>query len=100
MRLRYSDAAKADIAGIRSYYSQFGEGPLVNVLKDIRDTLRAIRTFPTSGRKIRPEHFRLITKKYRYVIIYRIDREGSQDVVTVHGVIRHQDHPLNRLPPE
>lgn len=87
IEVRFRIEAKADLYHISGYYSDFSQSAAKNVLGDIHDTIETLRLFPKAGRKSGEiKHRRIVTPKYRYVIIY----VPSEEVLDIIGIFRFQ----------
>ena len=80
--------ARADLKLISDYYSDVSKTAADNVQCDIQDTIETLRLFPKVGRQIgRNEHRRIVTPKYRYVIVYK----PTRDAIHVIGIFRNKN---------
>lgn len=87
MDVRFRAKAKFDLENIATYYSDISDQASRNVLSDIQETIETLRLFPKVGRLAGDvEHRRIVTPRYRYVIIYTV----SDDYITIIGVFRFQ----------
>ena len=86
--LRFRVTAQNDLEMIDAYYRDISDATLARVMKDISNTLETIKLFPKAGTPLGPTpHRRLVTPKYRFVIVY-VDQDTFVDVV---GIFRFQD---------
>lgn len=82
MRLRYTARAAADIEAIADYLVERSPDAAQRVRTAILRTLQTVVLFPESGRlQSVPDVRKLVTRRYAYLIYYRVDREADEIVV-------------------
>lgn len=88
MRLRFTPRATRDLAEIAEYIHQHNPNAAQRVRTAILESLQDLVIFPELGRRQTVEGIRkLITRKYPYLVYYRLDRTNEEIVVLA---IRHQ----------
>lgn len=86
-KIIFRETALSDVREIKDYYSKLSLLSCERVISDISDTIDYLKIFPRVGRPLQPSsHRRIVTPKYRYVIIYR----DTADCVEIIGVFRNQ----------
>ncbi len=76
MRLKYTQQAIADLASIANYHERLNPQVLPRIRSDIEAKLELIKAYPESGHQQQDETVRkAVTRRYRYIIHYRILRE-------------------------
>jgi addiction module RelE/StbE family toxin len=88
MKLRFTPRATRDLADIADYIYQHNPNAARRVRAAILESLQDLVVFPELGRRQTVEGVRkLITRKYPYIVYYRLDRPMDEIVILT---IRHQ----------
>ncbi len=76
MEIRYTQAARADLAGIREYYGDLSPQALQNIAADIRGTVDDLPHSLAKGRMTAiPDVWEKLSQKYRYLIPYWVNKD-------------------------
>jgi toxin ParE1/3/4 len=82
MKLRFTPRAAEDIAAIAAYIHVRSPGAARRVRAAILNSLQTLVSFPKVGRAQAVEGVRkLITRKYPYLVYYRIDEAAGEIVI-------------------
>lgn len=85
--VKFSNFALQDLRSIEEYYSGISAHTCQNVTSDIADSLEQLEHQPESGVAFRDNQRRIITQKYRFVIIY-INAQSYAEII---GIYRFQN---------
>ena len=92
MRLRFTPRAARDLTDTAAYLREHSPTAATRVRSEILDALQDLILFPELGRRQQVEDVRkLVTRKYSYLIYYRLDRAADEIVV-----LTIQHHARNR----
>lgn len=84
----YRYEAKSDLDQIKAFYDDISPDTHERVFADISDTISRLKLFPYSGRRLEGRRERrIVTPKYRYVIVHLI----SSDIIEIIGIFRYQN---------
>ena len=87
MRLKYTQQAIADLASIANYHERLNPQVLPRIRSDIEAKIELIKAYPEAGRQQEDETVRrAVTRRYRYIIHYRILRKQVERQILA---IRH-----------
>jgi toxin ParE1/3/4 len=94
MKLRFTPRATQDLLGISDYIYQHNPNALPRVRAAIFDSLKTLVLFPEFGRRQKlPGVRKLVTRRYSYIIYYRIEQTGDELVVlTVQHHAQEREH--------
>ena len=82
MNLRFTPRAVRDITEIASYIHDRDPRAAIRVRQSILDAIQTLIMFPGAGRPQALENVRkLITRRYRYLVYYRLDSVAGEIVV-------------------
>jgi toxin ParE1/3/4 len=88
MRLRFTPRATRDLAEIAEYVHDRSPNAALRVRSVILQSLEDLLLFPELGRRQTIRDVRkLVTRKYSYLVYYRIDR--ADDVIVVLTIQHH-----------
>ena len=93
MRLRLTPRAAIDIEGIADFIKARDPRAAVRVRSAILTSLRTLTQFPRAGRRQSlPDVRKFITRRYGYIIYYRVDDDLSEiAILTIqHGSQRRK----------
>ena len=94
MKLRFTLRATQDLADIADYIHARSPTAARNVRAAILQSLQNLLLFPEVGRPQTVEAAReLVTRKYRYLVYYTVDRSGEEIViVSIQHPAREREH--------
>jgi toxin ParE1/3/4 len=82
MKLRFTPRAAHDLADTAAYLNEHSPAAAKRVRSEILDALQGLVLFPEVGRRQRIEDVRkLVTRRYSYLIYYRLDRAADEIIV-------------------
>ena len=82
MKLRFTPRAQLDLIGVADYLRARNPAAALRVRQAILSSLKTLVTFPKIGRRQSVEGVRkFITRRYRYLIYYTVDREADELVI-------------------
>jgi addiction module RelE/StbE family toxin len=82
MKLRFTPRATRDLAEIAEYIHERSPSAAVRVRSIILQSLEDLLLFPELGRRQTLQDVRkLVTRKYSYLVYYRIDRANDEIIV-------------------
>ncbi|KRA80682.1 type II toxin-antitoxin system RelE/ParE family toxin [Altererythrobacter sp. Root672] len=88
MQIRYRRSALADLNAIEAFYLEQAPHAIHHVLADIRAAIGILAHFPRVGKRIGQRGLRrILTRRYRYMIAYRAERNEIEII----GIFRFQD---------
>lgn len=86
--VRFRKRAEADLREIVQWYDTVAPHIISAILADLYRSIDQLVAFPRSGEAVPGHKFRrIVSRKYRYKIVYRIAPQG----ITIIGIFRHQD---------
>ena len=86
MRLRWMPSAAADLASISDYLTASRPAFRDRTIRQIHDTLRALRKYPNRGRLgKRPGTREILFQPMPYLAIYRIQEDTIEVLRILHG---------------
>ncbi|MCA1362030.1 MULTISPECIES: type II toxin-antitoxin system RelE/ParE family toxin [unclassified Bradyrhizobium] len=82
MKLRFTQRAAKDLIEIADYVREHSPKGALRVRAAILESLRDLVRFPQLGRRQEVEGVRkLVTRRYRYLVYYRLEVEAGEIVV-------------------
>jgi plasmid stabilization system protein ParE len=86
--VRFRKRAEADLREIVQWYDTVAPHVTGAILADIYRSIDQLTAYPRSGEAVPGQSFRrIVTRKYRYRIVYAI---APRQIVVI-GIFRHQD---------
>ena len=82
--IRYHEAAEAELLDEIGYLELRAKGLGRRFFAEIRRAESVIAQFPESGEEIRPGIRRIMVRKFRYSLIYAIEKDGSLILAVAH----------------
>jgi plasmid stabilization system protein ParE len=92
MKVRVTDAAKADLRQIKAFLSRHSVSAAVSVIEQIRKTLRLLALLPRLGHAGAVHGtFEKRVPRVPYLVVYRIDLNGRDELVILRVYHTAQD---------
>lgn len=89
----WSPLAIAQLRAIRVYIEQFNPSAAEVVAAHLLSAGNGLEHFPHRGRPVPGTSMRELVANYRYVIRYRVARDGSVRILRIRHSSRHPTHP-------
>ena len=84
MKVRFSDAAEADLAAAVAYYDRQSPGLGDGFADEVEAAVARIAQFPNAWHKFSPNTRRCRLRRFPYGLLYRVKDDGAAVVAVAH----------------